>query len=129
MGYVLNVANRSCGLSDMPAMAYDFGTNTASGYLRSTIRDVENTVSYVVFSNSLCSPWNILNRGAWFGGDASKQNLTIQNWRSLTEDFTFELWINPAAAGDLFTFTYNRQTTNGNFWIAECFALVLDLGL
>jgi len=129
MGYDLNEVNRSCGLTDSPAMAYDFNSNTASGYLRSTIRDIENIISYVVFSSPLCSPWNILGRGAWFGGDAARQNVSIQNWRSLTEDFTVELWINPAAAGDLFTFTYNRQTNNGNFSIAECFALVLDLGL
>jgi hypothetical protein len=75
-------------------------------------------------------PYVVENRGGWFGGSSEEDFLDIYgiDW-SLTDDFTVELWINPSGSGSIFSFRYNRHLYNGNLWVADCFALVLDLGL
>ena len=75
-----------------------------------------------------CAPTVVLNRGVWFGGDAAGHFIELVDV-DLSYSFTLELWVNPYGSGSLINTVANREIYNGNFWVSDCFGLVLDVGL
>lgn len=112
-GTVENEEGTACHVSAEAALSYSFETAETLGYLAAT------------FAGS-CLPMVLPGRGAYFAGNGN--SVTVEGLE-LAQEFTAELWINPAGAGTIFSFVVNRGLYNGNFWVADCFGLVLDYGL